>query len=106
ALGECRADSSRGEHRLPLLDPFPSLSGPFPSPAGLPPRRSARPPLFPALQVAGEARRHLRIAVRTSPSPLWPRLVAPPHAAAARRRRARACDAVAVPTPRSRPASP
>ena len=40
--GECRANSSLGEHLLPLLDLFPSSSGPRSGRAGPPASASAR----------------------------------------------------------------
>ena len=77
---------------------FPPLQGRRRAgpPAAAPAHRAAPSPPFPTDQPTGEARRHLLHPVRTSPSPLSPRLVAPPRAAAARRRRARAC----APAPR------
>ena len=68
-----------------------------PPPAAVQRRRAARLLPFPAVQPAGEARRHLRIAMRASPGLLRPRLAVPPRAAAAVAARARACAVAALP---------
>ena len=101
AAGEVLHDSARAppSPTLPSLGfaPNPATSPSLqsrrraPRSAAAPARRAAPPPPLLARAAAGEPRRHLRITVRTPPFPLWPRPVAPLRAAAARRRRARAC---------------
>ena len=93
------SSSDSGVH--PALSPPLQGSRRAGPPAAAPARRATRPPQFLAVQPAVEARRHLRIAVRTSPSPLRPRLVAPHRAAAHARARAhRATRATPWPRPR------
>ena len=73
---------------LPLTRP-PLLpcraAGERPRRAAAPVRRAARPPPFPAVQLAGEARRHLLLPVRTSPGRSGPASAVPPFAPGERR---------------------
>jgi len=90
-LGSSLAPSSSDFGPHPALSPFLQGRRRAPPPAAASARRAAPPPPLLARSAAGEPRRHLRITVRTPPFPLWPRPIAPLRAAAARRRRARAC---------------
>ena len=89
------SSSEFGPH--PALSPFLQGRRRAPRSAAAPARRAARPPPFPAVKPTGEPRRHLRIAVRTSPALLQPRLAAPARAATAVAARVRAH---AAPRPR------
>jgi len=83
------SSSDFGPH--PALSPFLQGRRRAPRSAAASARRDAPPPPLLACITAGEARRLLLFPVRAFPGPLRPRSVVPPRAAAARRRRARAC---------------